>query len=268
MQLARQGGATPGHSRGSKTAKPPRRRWFQPAPPIGQTILMSGSLWPLLTGQPACVAGVCRASIRSARSRAPTRSSMRPGASCPVSRSRRHAGRGRSRSPGSRQSPHRVPRPPRSRVTGSPGPPQAWQISALSAQAPVTIPRTRSAERPLVSPTRFEQQLSVGGPTLETDAVAVGESHCRRDEASPAGHRFTLPAASFVSWPLAWSSTPGQPYRGVVGALHGHVEVASARRVGPVDVPVDVDCRRRHSPERQKVPLNSFRVPPAGKAHR
>ncbi len=80
-------------------------------------------------------------------------SSRRPAASCPVSRSRHHAGRGRTRSPGSRQSPHRVPRPPRPRVTGSPGPPQAWQISALSAQAPVTIPRTRSAERLVVSPT-------------------------------------------------------------------------------------------------------------------
>ena len=163
MQLARQGGATPGHSRGSKTAKPPRRRWFQPAPPIGQTILMSGSLWPLLTGQPGCVAGVCRASIRSARSRAPTRSSRRPGASCPVSRSRRHAGRGRTCSPGSRQSAHRVPRPPRPRLTGSPGPPHAWQISALSAQAPVTIPRTRSPERLVVSPTGLNSSRPSAG---------------------------------------------------------------------------------------------------------
>ena len=55
--------------------------------------------------------------------------------------------------PGSRQSSHRLPRPPRPRVTGSPGLPHDWQISALSAQAPVTMPRTRSAERLLVSPT-------------------------------------------------------------------------------------------------------------------
>ena len=47
---------------------------------------------------------------------------------------------------------------------------------------------------------RLEQQPSVGGPTLETGAVAVRESCRRRDEASPAGHRFTLPAASVVCW--------------------------------------------------------------------
>ena len=41
---------------------------------------------------------------------------------------------------------------------------------------------------------RLEQQPSVGGPPSETGAVAVGESHRRRDEASPARHRFTLPA--------------------------------------------------------------------------
>ena len=58
---------------------------------------------------------------------------------------------------------------------------------------------------------RLEQQPSVGGPTLETGAGAVGESYCRRDEASPAGHRFTLPAASFVSWFLACSSTQVSP---------------------------------------------------------
>ena len=54
---------------------------------------------------------------------------------------------------------------------------------------------------------RLEQQPSVGGPTLETGAVAVGDSYCRRDEASPAGYRFTLPAASVVCWSLACSST-------------------------------------------------------------
>ena len=35
---------------------------------------------------------------------------------------------------------------------------------------------------------RLEQQPSVDGPTSEAGAVAVGESHRRRDEASPAGH--------------------------------------------------------------------------------
>ena len=216
MQLARQGRATPGHSRGSKTARPPRRRWFQPAPPIGQTILMSGSLWLLLTGQPACVASVWRASIRSARSWAPTRSSRRPGASCPVSRSRRHAGRGRTRSSGSRQSPHRVPRPPLPGVTGSPGPPQPWQISALGARERARRKRPGSGDdaanalggAPGGLANRLEQQPSVGGPPSETGAVAVGESHRRRDEPhpsslthariaetmSPARHRFTLPA--------------------------------------------------------------------------
>ena len=54
---------------------------------------------------------------------------------------------------------------------------------------------------------RLEQQPSVGGPTSETGAVALGESYCRRDEASPAGHRFTLPAASVVCRFLACSST-------------------------------------------------------------
>ena len=58
---------------------------------------------------------------------------------------------------------------------------------------------------------RLEQQPSVGEPTSETGAVAVGQSYGRRDEASPAGHRFTLPAASVVSWPLACSSTQVSP---------------------------------------------------------
>ena len=81
-----------------------------------------------------------------------------PGFALPAPR-----GTGQDPVAGSRQSPHRVPRPPRPRVTGSPGPPQAWQISALSAQAPVTIPRTRSAERPVVSPTGLNSSRPSAG---------------------------------------------------------------------------------------------------------
>ena len=58
---------------------------------------------------------------------------------------------------------------------------------------------------------RLEQQPSVGGPPSETGALAVGQSYCRRDEASPAGHRFTLPVASVVCWSLACSSTQVSP---------------------------------------------------------
>ena len=38
---------------------------------------------------------------------------------------------------------------------------------------------------------------------------------------------------------------PAQTDRSVVGALDGHVEVATARRFASVDMTVDVDCRRR-----------------------
>ena len=58
---------------------------------------------------------------------------------------------------------------------------------------------------------RLEQQPSVGAPTSETGPVALRESYCRRDEASPAGHRFTLPAAPVVFWSLACSSTQVSP---------------------------------------------------------
>ena len=47
------------------------------------------------------------------------------------------------------------------------------------------------------------------------------------------------------------SSTQPTPTGAVVGVLDGHVEAASARRIGRVDVTVRVDRRRRHSPERQ-----------------
>ena len=62
---------------------------------------------------------------------------------------------------------------------------------------------------------RFEQQSSVDGATSQLGSLVVGESHCPRDEASPAGHRFTLPAASLrflvVSWSPAWSSIQVSP---------------------------------------------------------
>ena len=60
--------------------------------------------------------------------------------------------------------------------------------------------------------------------------------------------------------PRRWSSGvqvphafehPGQAHPCVVGALDGHVELAPPRRFGSVDVPVDVDCGRRYSPEPQ-----------------
>ena len=60
--------------------------------------------------------------------------------------------------------------------------------------------------------------------------------------------------------PRRWSSGvqvphafehPGQAHPCVGGALDGHVELAPPRRFGSVDVPVDVDCGRRYSPEPQ-----------------
>ena len=191
----------------ARSARPPRRRWFQPAPPIGQTILMLGSLWPLLTGQPACAAGVWRASIRSARSRAPTRSSRRPGASCPVSRFL--APRGTGEEPVAGLAAVSAPGAAAAAAEGDGVSRATAGLADFGAERPGSGDDAANALGRAAGglANRLEQQPSVGGAMSHSGAVAVGQSYCRRAEASPTGHWFTLPAASFVSWSLACSST-------------------------------------------------------------
>jgi hypothetical protein len=211
MLLARQGRATPGHSRGQQDRQAPAQEMV----PAGSTDRADDPHVGVALASPDRPARVCRrrvarvhqvGEVLGADEVFEEAGGLVPGFALP-------APRGTGEEPVAGLAAVSAPGPAAAAAEGYGVSRATAGLADFGAERPGSGDDPPNALGRAVGglANRLEQQPSVGGPTSETGAVPVGESYRRRDEPSPAGHRFTLPAESVVCWSLACSTTQVSP---------------------------------------------------------